>query len=337
MIRGTLRGLFVLVLSLGATGVTLAWGPTGQEWVSGIAIEKLPDAVPGFVRTPEAAAEIALMGREPDRWRSADKTHDAERDPGRYIKVADDGEVMGVVALGQLPMTREEYDTLLRAKGFTQNRAGYLPYSIIDGWQQLKRDLAYWRADVKGIETAANAQERAWFEADRKLREKLTLRDIGIWSHYVGDASQPLHVTVHFDGWDKYPNPDGYPAKPIHAYFEAEFMKANLSRQAVAKQVGPYADCRCSIEQRTESVLRASLAAVGPLYQLDKQGGFGRGDARGISFATARLAAGATALRDMIVDAWVDSANADVGYPPVNVRDIESGKIRVTPDQFSSD
>ena len=31
-----------------------AWGATGHEWISGIAIEKLPDDVPGFVRTPEA-------------------------------------------------------------------------------------------------------------------------------------------------------------------------------------------------------------------------------------------------------------------------------------------
>jgi hypothetical protein len=44
-------------------------------------------------------------------------------------------------------------------------------------------------------------EERAWFEADRRLREKLTLRDIGICSHYVGDATQPLHATVHFNGW----------------------------------------------------------------------------------------------------------------------------------------
>jgi hypothetical protein len=44
-----------------------AWGATGHEWVSGIAIEKLPDSVPEFIRTPEAGAEIAVMGRELDR------------------------------------------------------------------------------------------------------------------------------------------------------------------------------------------------------------------------------------------------------------------------------
>ena len=110
---------------------------------------------------------------------------------------------MGVLPLAQLPPTRREYDTLLRAKGFDQYQAGYLPYSIVDGWQQIAKDFAYWRAAVKGAETAATPEERAWFEADRRLREKLTLRDIGIWSHYDGDASQPMHVSVHISGWGK--------------------------------------------------------------------------------------------------------------------------------------
>jgi hypothetical protein len=51
--------------------------------------------------------------------------------------------------------TREDYDTLLRAKGFTQYKAGYIPYSIVDGWQKIRKDFAYWRAAVKGAETAS--------------------------------------------------------------------------------------------------------------------------------------------------------------------------------------
>jgi hypothetical protein len=68
------------------------------------------------------------MGRELDRSKGAGKTHDAERDPGHYVDLADDGSVEGVLPLAQLPDTREQYDTLLRAKGLTQYKAGYLPY-----------------------------------------------------------------------------------------------------------------------------------------------------------------------------------------------------------------
>jgi hypothetical protein len=201
------------------------------------------------------------MGRELDRSRGAGKTHDAERDPGHYIDLADDGTVMGVLSLAKLPETRKAYDTGLRAKGFTQCDAGYLPSAIVDGWQQIRKDFPYWRALTKAIETAATPDERAWFEADRRLREKLTIRDIGIWSHCVGDASQPLHVSVHFNGWGDFPNPNGYTeSKKIHAYFEGEFVKGNLSRQAVAAEVGLYKPCGCTIDEGTRTLLLATLA-----------------------------------------------------------------------------
>jgi hypothetical protein len=310
------RSVFLALLAVAVGGRDgWAWGATGHEWVSGIAIEKLPDSVPAFIRTPEAAAEIAVLGRELDRSKGAGKTHDAERDPGHYIHLYDNGDVLGVLPLGKLPETREAYDTGLRARGFTQYKAGYLPYSIVDGWQQIRKDFAYWRALTKAIDTAATPEELAWFEADRRLREKLTIRDIGIWSHYVGDASQPLHVSIHFNGWGDFTNPKGFTdSKKIHAYFEGEFVKGNLSRSAVAAEVGPYKSCGCTIEQETRALLLATLAEVEPLYQLEKEGGFHKRDSRGIAFATARLAAGAAALRDMIMDAWQDSATTPVGY-----------------------
>jgi hypothetical protein len=329
--------LLSLALAASAPSNCWAWGATGHEWISGIAIEKLPDNVPAFVRTPEAAAEIAVMSRELDRSKGAGKVHDAERDPGHYVDLADNGDVMGVISLGKLPPTRETYDTELRAKGFTQYKAGYLPYSIADGWQQVRKDFAYWRALTKAIETAATPEERTWFEADRRLREKITLHDIGIWSHYVGDASQPLHVTVHFNGWGDFPNPSSYTnSKDIHAYFEGEFVKRNVSRAAVLAMVKPY-QCCPPIEDQTRELLVDSFGEVNWFYMLEKDGAFTKRDPRGIAFATARLAASATTLRNMIVDAWREADVTGVGYPMVKVVDIESGKVRATRDLFGAD
>jgi hypothetical protein len=110
-----------------------------------------------------------------------------------------------------------------------------------------------------------------------------------------------------------------------------------LKRSTVAAEVEPFKDCKCSIGEQTRVLLLASLAQVGPLYALEKQGGFERSDPRGIAFATKRLAAGAQATRDMIVNAWLGSANTPVGYPMVNVRDIESGEVRATPELFRAD
>src|SRR5713101_60279 len=134
-----------------------------------------------------------------------------------------------------------------------------------------------------------------------------------------------------------YPNPHWYTVRKIHAYFEGEFVKRNLARSAVAAEIGPHRSCCRSIDEETRALLLASLPQVGPLYALEKEGGFKRGDERGIAFATTRLAAGATAVRDMIVEAWLDSANTPVGYPMVNVRDIESGKVRATRELFGAD
>lgn len=45
------------------------------------------------------------------------------------------------------------------------------------------------------------------------------------------------------------------------------------------------------------------------VYQLEKSGGFvGAGSPESREFAAARLAAGASMLRDMILTAWVESA-----------------------------
>ena len=330
----------VLLVVVGATvpgANVFAWGATGHDWVSSIAIEKLPESVPEFVRMPETVAEISAMGREPDRSKGAGRTHDAERDPGHYIDLDDDGAAMGVVPLSKLPETREEYDTLLRVKGFTQYKAGYLPYSIIDGWQQIRKDFAYWRALTMGSKTASKLEDRAWFAGNRLRREQLIIHNIGIWSNYVGDASQPLHVSVHYNGWGDYPSPLGYTTKHVRAYFEGEFVKDNLSRTAVAAKVGPYLDCKCGIEDQTKGLLLATLGQLGQLYALEKAGGFKKGDRRGIAFATSRLADGATALRNMIVDAWLNSADMSIGYPMVNVRDIESGKVRMTRELFGAD
>jgi len=49
------------------------------------------------------------------------------------------------------------------------------------------------------------------------------------------------------------------------------------------------------------------------------------------------LAAGARALQNTIVEAWLDSVNTPIGHPMINVRDIESGKVRATRELFGAD
>lgn len=322
-----LATVVTVLLCLAVQQEAFAWGATGHRLVSRLAIQSLPPEIPAFLRTPKAVEYIGELGREPDRSKKTGNSHDHDLDPGHYINLSDDFTVAGL-PLDPLPATREDYDTALRANGTNEYRVGFLPYSIIDGWQQLQRDFAYWRADVAAGHFAASKTDRIWFAQDRRLREMIILRDLGYWSHFVGDASQPMHVSVHYDGWGDYPNPQGYTnVKGIHAAFEGAFVAQNIKPEDILKRVTPIRDCNCSIQARTIAYLHATHSQLVPLFELEKAGDFASDSMAGRDFAADRLAAAVSELRDLIISAWRTSDDSSVGYPPVPVRDIESGKI----------
>ena len=312
-------------LSLAAAHGALAWGSTGHRMVGRLAIEDLPPEMPAFLRSREAVEAIGELAREPDRWRDAGRIHDADRDPAHFLDLGDDGRVLGGPSLADLPATRAAYEGALRAAGADGWRAGYLPYSIVDGWQQLTKDFAYWRAERAAARATANPAHRVWLNDDAARREYLILRDLGTLAHYVGDGSQPLHVSIHFNGWGPGPNPQGFTENKIHAYFEGQFVRDFVSSETVRTAMTPYRDCACSIEARTTAYLAATNREVIPLYALWKDGGFENGDARGRAFAARQLALAADELRDEVIDAWRASAAGVVGYPAVKVADVLSG------------
>lgn len=332
MIRQTrFASLFgACVLACLSAGQALAWGATGHRLIGRAAVEALPAELPAFLRDPAGVEAVGELAREPDRWKGAGLAHDADRDPGHFLDLGDDGRVFGGPSLGALPATREGYDTALRVVGVDSWKAGYLPYSIIDGWQQLVEDFAYWRVDTAGA--ARTGPHRAWFLADRRAREALVLRDLGALAHYVGDGSQPLHVTVHFNGWGPFANPAGYTQDRVHGPFEGDLVRRSVDPAAVRAAMAPLADPGPDIARWTAGYLAATGAQVVPFYEMQKAGGLASGDPRGVAFAVARLAAGAAALRDLTAAAWRVSAAGHVGWPAVAVADVEAGKV----DPFDS-
>jgi hypothetical protein len=316
-----------LAAALGLAGQALAWGSSGHRMIGRAAIETLPAEVPPFLRTPAAAAALGELAREPDRSREAGRTHDADRDPGHFVDVGDDGKIGGVVPLTALPPTREDYETALRGTGVTSWRMGYLPYSIIEDWQQLTKDFAYWRADDAAARHTTNPDHRAWFETDRALREQLIFADLAPLSHFVGDGSMPLHVSIHYNGWGAFPNPNGYTQEKVHVPWEGVYVRNNVTYQGVLAAMTAPAPCECPIDQRVGAYLTADLATVVPFYELEKAGAFNGHDPKGVAFTTARVAAGAAELRDEIVMAWRASEQGKVGYPDVAVSDIEAGTV----------
>ena len=324
-LRSHVLSLAALTIACLSPAAALAWGDAGHRMIGQVAIQSLPAGLPAFLYAPDVAADVGELAREPDRSRNAGRVHDKGRDPGHFVDVDDVGKVLGGPSLEALPPTRADYDTALRAVGTDSYKAGYLPYSIIDGWQQLTKDFAYWRAEVAGERLETNPARRAWITGDRRRRERQIVIDLGVWAHFVGDASQPLHVTTYYDGWGEGPNPQGYTLQRIHVPFEDPFVAANVTPAQVRAQLKPARHCDCAIEIRTSGYLGETRGTVIPFYELWKAGGFVERDSRGSVFAAERVAAGASELRDLVVEAWNASAKGTVGYPATPVSEVEAG------------
>ncbi len=304
----------------------LAWGASGHRLIGQLAMEALPAEIPAFLRGKKAVAAMGELAREPDRWKGSGKLHDADREGAHFVDIDDDGKVFGIMPLGDLKTTRAEYEKALAAGGKDGWDAGWLQYAIIDGYHHLVTDFRHWRV-LSAAEKRAKGPKKAWYRADRLRREQLILRDLGELAHYVGDGSQPLHTSIHYNGWGDYPNPKGYTTERIHSAFEGAFVARAVTMPGARAAMPAFQDCGCTIEQRTVAYLLTTNKQTEPLYALWKEEAFKNNEPRAVSFATDRVAAGGGQLRDMVVLAWRASATGKVGWPAVSVEDSVSGKV----------
>ena len=328
-----MRGWFLVVLLLAAgQGQALAWGGKGHRLIGELAMKTLPPEAPAFLKTPEAVWRIGQLAQEPDISRGAGQPHDWDLDPGHFVDGMDDGSILGGPRLDALPPSRRDYDTALRAVGTNQYQAGFLPYNLMGGWQQLVKDFALVRLNRAALKHAdrfrMTAAQRKDYARALDLRQAITVHDLGVWSHFVGDASQPLHVSIHYDGWGEGANPAGYGTqKGLHAKFETDFVDAHISQADIAARLTPYRPCACAVARRVQDYLLESWRQVTPLYDLDKAGGFDAPTPDSRGFAAARIAVAASTLRDLVADAWRASAESTLGYKVrLTVADLEAGR-----------
>jgi hypothetical protein len=322
----------LIALSLLCVTPAFGWGYVGHNMIGEVAARSFPSELPAFLRGPEAVARIGLLSQEPDESRNAGQPHDYDLDPGHFLDVSDDLTILEGPRLSAMPNGRRDYDTALRAVHFEQYKAGFLFYNILDGYQQLVKDFAYLRAYRASLKNAGkfklNAADRRAMARLVAVRELLTLRDLGYWAHFVEDASQPMHVSVHYDGWGDGPNPDGFTTEHgLHSKFETAFVTANAKPADVAARLRPYHHC----EGTAQSCLQDYIATVAPqvrqIYVFEKAGALDAPTPESRAFVLDRMADGASNLRDLVVDAWRESANAQLGYKvKTPVADYESGK-----------
>jgi len=279
---------------------SLAWGSDGHKMINRLAAANLPKDVPAFLRNGNALDTMEYLGPEPDRWRNrAEEDLVAAQAPEHFI------DLEWADLVGTLPKKRYDFvRALAKAQAahpdlpLTPEKVGLQPYVTEEVFERLKVGMREYRKLLAAGE-------------DTKPAETAILFYAGWLGHYVADGSQPLHVTIQYNGWTG-PNPNGYTTEhKIHSQFESAFVSANVKPSDVAPLVAA-AQPKVLTDEWTDYLdyLRHSGTLVEKTYQIEKAGGFtDAGTPEGKTFTEERLAAGAIQLRDMIYTAWVKSAD----------------------------
>ena len=286
---------FLLLL---AAPAALAWGEKGHYIVNEAATVALPPDMPAFFH--QAYPELIWLAYDPDRWKSgAPESLAAVNDPDHFLDLE-------YVAGLDLPPSRYKYIDLLyssgrlRKHGITSVEPGFVPWRIAELTQTLQIHFRNWRFSTPGT------VERAALERD-------IIHFAGILGHYAGDSANPHHATWHYNGWVG-PNPEHFATDcGTHSRFESNFVSHAVDVAQVHPKVAATPALYTDYFQAGLQSIKNSNALVEALYRVDRDGGFdpiGPPKAEGVDFATDRLAAGATLLRDLWWSAWQNSAKA---------------------------
>lgn len=276
------------------------WGFKGHSMINSGAAHDLPADMPEFFR--EAREQLSVLASQPDKWkfRSLSQLNAVNR-PDHWIN----GEQLGT---HELPSDRYQYLGLIINDGLQRPdkepaKIGFLPYAIAEQLEKLTAEMALWRREVH-----MNGEDTP---TARQLAQNI-IYTAGVMGHFVADASQPLHTTVHGNGWDPTwePNEEGFSTDPgIHSRFESRYVNAAVSYNALPKLLHPAQVLQGDSLTLARDYINETHSHVRELYRLDRDNQLNpeRPTAEGTEFATARLISGAQKLRDLWYTAWTRS------------------------------
>jgi hypothetical protein len=284
----------VLVLSLLVPTQMEAWGEKGHFIVNEAATLGLPNDMPHFFY--RSFPELTWLGYDPDRWKHAGDSIEAAEAPNHFLDYE-------FVAGLELPPDRHEYLALLessgrlRQKGITNADPGFVPWRIAELSEKLTSQFRQWRFSRRG-------------SSEREFLERGIINTAGTLGHYVADSANPHHATINHNGWIM-PNPHGYPVDcGTHSRFESTYISHAVEPKDVTPKLASPAR-RTNYFDTALDFIKASNALTERLYQIDKDGGFDifrPVQPVAFEFATDRLAAGASMLRDLWWSAWKNSS-----------------------------
>jgi hypothetical protein len=299
----------MIICNVATVQVVSAWGVRGHQAINGAAVRALPKDGVGFLKDHEQW--VVYLSNLPDSWRRStepalkileDPNHGWFKEQFDSLETIPRSRYEFVIALYE--QYKKEKATNPEAAALTNVRwTGTLPYAAQENFERMKAAMRRLRA------MAADAPER-------KMCELEIATYMGRLGHYTGDGAQPLHDTIHHDGWVG-DNPNGYTRETrVHGRFESQFVDLI---QASADDLASRISAPKHLDDPFVAILdHLNLAAshVEEVYQLDKAGAFAdKSNAKARDLALERLASGAQLLRDLAYTAWIDSAADGAGIP----------------------
>jgi len=286
-----MRSVAALLLLLLSPMSARAWGDKGHLMINRLALDTAASRLPAFMSA--ARDQIVYNGVEPDRWRMEGPTSamNVAQAPDHFF----DSELWGVI--GTIEPDRYAFLEKLAARKVELVKIGYLPYAIHENYGKLVNAFRFWR-NAKTPQDRESARANAVYVA-------------GVLGHYVGDASQPMHMSIHYNGWsENSPNPKNYTKdRGLHSRYEVGYVNAAVDASGVRPRIKPpqrLAAVWDSIKQH----LTQGYAELEPMYELEKTGEFNpeQPRAKGTEFIATQLARAATMLGNLWYTDWLDSA-----------------------------
>lgn len=298
-----LRSVFILLALTVATlagaapaaqaRLTVRWGEEGHTMIGRAAAERLPASMPAFFR--EAAAQLAYLNPEPDRWRQFREDTTLAGAMGGYYGYEHYVDLELVPPNALRARDRNAFANALRAAGQSPSTVGVLPYRVLELTDRLRRGFSLWR--------------HAPDDATRGYIEQRIINDAGILGHYIADAANPHHTTIHHNGWVGV-NPKGFTTdRTMHGRFESEYVRTHMALSDFAGMVTPAPHMLVPLQDSLLAYLDRSHGQLERLYSLEKEEPFGKATtgAGHKQFTAERMADGASMLRDIWFTAWVTS------------------------------
>jgi hypothetical protein len=319
-----MRRLFILaagtaILAMLASQPAGAWWLTGHTVINRTGIATLPAEVPDFLK--RQIDWIGARSMVPDSWR------DTTEPSLRAIEIPNHNWYLeNTAVLPSVPRSRNEFIVMADGLSFPLpsgpgrgngpsgaaanvpaggpgfspgvgsvrgvRNTGTLPYAMFENYERLKVAFRVWRG------LRAKHEDTGFVELDAAFYA-------GWLGHYVADGGNPLHTSVHHNGWVG-ENPKRYAQdRYIHDRFEGEFVdligltEKHIRDRVAAPQVlaDPFAAFLAYLDR--------SHTRVEQVYVLDQRHAYedaSNTEARELVFTC--TAEASAMLRDLVYTAW---------------------------------